>query len=255
MSLTRIGMSCINFLIFPVANIILYYTPISQKVAMESLNCAQSVIISICAMLYACYNMLFTSYANDIDFIRYKTDWVVENMLEMVIGYLIIDTYYGYRLSPSMTILSHHILGIIAFTAVRLTGYGYLFAIYFMITEITTPMLILARYINRETKVALIYKMIVIVIYFVMRIMPIPYLLFLILQILTHKNENVVMATLASLTIPSICLINIIWFCLILRKLTIISRMLKIFLIFTYITYCTYLSMKLQRLIYGHKNK
>lgn len=234
-----------NILIFPLVNIILYFTPINRKLLSDIVNCIQASLLSISAIIYSLEQKLFISYQRDTYFVRYMEDSYIQGQLDLMIGYLLSDIIISYNQCNAKNILIHHIVGSIALLAIRYTGYGYLFGLYFMITEITTPFLMLSKYtFDRDlidNRAIRIYRISVCTLYFLIRIMPIPYLLFLVFQILLHQDEHRLMTLIAVFSIPIMASINIIWFLLILKKYQLVSKLLKMVFILIYTLFCIHL--------------
>jgi len=227
-----------NLFIFPIIRSILYFSQFSTKSIITSISCIQAIIFSVFSLIYCWNNRLFISYNIDETFVRYRKDWIIEYMLDLIVGYLISDIF-GNNLTFCM--VSHHMLGAISFFLIRITGYGYLLALYFMITEITTPFLYLRKYLYKNGKNSNLSDCLIVIIYFLVRILPLPYLIFLLFQIAIYWQENRLMASVSMISVPAISMINIVWFWTIIRKTPIIPRFVKILFVIIYISYLSWL--------------
>ena len=239
--------SCFPYIIaiYPIIYSVMFIIPIIRPYIQRIervLTSLHATIVYAFAVYYCYKNSLLVSYYADISYIRYQNDDLMIIVLDFVISYLLGNYIYLLNCKViDIPILSHHLIGIISYSAIRITGYGYFFAICFMLTELTVPFSIISRYKYRKDGTTGIWGILFVTTYFITRIMPIPYFVFLICQIAKHMTENIPMSIIAFVSIPSISSINLVWFFLIVRKIGIISIKINAFLFFIYLLYVSWI--------------
>lgn len=216
-----------SFLLFPVIYIITFFTgglftEIYRTIIARILSIAHAWYISFAAISIILNKGLFRSFTVDSSYIRYRSDSDIEIELQIMIGYLCADLFVSYVHKAPISVLIHHLVGLTALSFVNITGCGYFIAVYYMLTELSTPFLQVSKMMLDLGYKGFLFKVsgvLLVISYIVVRLLPIPYLLFLTVEIFRHREENYVMAMVGIISIPLLSFLNIFWFHLVLQKI------------------------------------